>query len=81
MKWLDATTVPRTGAPRKPRDVKIDPTKKTWTADEFKQLLASQGVKVNFVDANAAPAAASAGNTGAAASAPKQPAANTGAAK
>lgn len=43
-------SVPRTGQPRKPKDVKIDPNKKAYTPEEFRALLASHGVKVNFKD-------------------------------
>lgn len=49
---------PRSSGPRKPRDVKIDPAKKSYTPEEFRALLEASGVKVNFVDGNAAPAAA-----------------------
>lgn len=51
---------PRSSGPRKPKDVKIDPNKKSYTPEEFKALLLSQGVKVNFVDGNEQPQAASA---------------------
>ena len=43
--------VARTGVPRKPKDVKIDPKKKTYTAEEFRELLAASGVKINLVQA------------------------------
>lgn len=53
---------PRSSGPRKPRDVKIDPAKKSYTPDEFRALLEASGVKVNFIDGSgAAPAAAGAG--------------------
>lgn len=64
---------PRSSGPRKPRDVKIDPAKKSYSPDEFRELLAAAGVKVNFVDQNAPAAQAASGNT----NAPTQPSAAT----
>lgn len=38
----------RGGRPARPKNVKVDPAKKTYTADEMQVLLAASGVKVNF---------------------------------
>lgn len=46
--------VPRTGRPSTPKEVKLAKGKKTYTVEELKALMASSGIKANFVEEGAA---------------------------